>query len=396
MPDFSETQDLLAPEMFEASAEQETASAIIDRELQGTLRQKVIYGLDAMRALAIVLVLIDHYRLLDVIVHKRLPSGWLGVMIFFVLSGFLITSMLLKEFEKTGSISFRDFYRRRAFRIFPTFYACLIVTVVIDLLTHQLRWKSALVSAVYMMDYGRGFTTNANIDLLTLGISWSLAIEEKFYLLWPLLLLFLLRKRSNVARTLAWIILGQWLYRAILYLAFPVSFNYFYNTFDMRVDALLMGCLLAILLSQERTRARLSVFLRSPWMALIPVLVLAVSIGIPVDNRLVAVVLWMAQPLIIAVLMLQTVYWGQRSWRFCRASIVGFMARISYALYLYHSVGGKIVWVMHFHHLGYSSALIALALSVISYYCLERPMMRLRDRRSRYQPKPSPAGVATS
>ena len=51
----------------------------------------MIYGLDAMRALAIVLVLIDHYRLLDVIVHKRLPSGWLGVMIFFVLSGFLIT-----------------------------------------------------------------------------------------------------------------------------------------------------------------------------------------------------------------------------------------------------------------------------------------------------------------
>lgn len=91
MQDVSETQDLLAPETFEASAAQETASALIDRELQDRLRQKVIYGLDAMRALAIVLVLIDHYRLLDVIVHKRLPSGWLGVMIFFVLSGFLIT-----------------------------------------------------------------------------------------------------------------------------------------------------------------------------------------------------------------------------------------------------------------------------------------------------------------
>jgi peptidoglycan/LPS O-acetylase OafA/YrhL len=102
----------------------------------------------------------------------------------------------------------------------------------------------------------------------------------------------------------------------------------------------------------------------------------------------------MAQPLIIAVLMLQTVYWGQTSWRFCRAWIVGFIARISYALYLYHSVGGQVAWVIHFRHLGYSSALIALGLSVISYYGLERPMMRLRDRKSRYQPKPSPAGVA--
>ena len=128
----------------------------IDQELGQVLNTKVISGLDALRALAVTLVLIDHFRLVDHIFGVRRELGSLGVMIFFVLSGFLITSMLLKEHRRTGDISLTNFYRRRAYRIFPTFYCCWVLTTVVECLAHQFYWKTAVVSFFYFMDYGRG------------------------------------------------------------------------------------------------------------------------------------------------------------------------------------------------------------------------------------------------
>lgn len=320
----------------------------------------------------------------------------MGVMIFFVLSGFLITSMLLKEYRKTGSISLGNFYRRRAFRIFPTFYVCWILTAAIDLLTHSFFWRSSIVSFFYLMDYGRGLASNASIDLLNMGISWSLAIEEKFYLLWPLLLLVLLRKRTNAVRALTFIIAGQWIYRAILYLGFRIPWNYFYNTFDMRADALLVGCLLALLLAQEKTRAFFTVLLRRQWLVVVPAVALVLIVALPVDDRFPALLLWMAQPLIIAIFMVQLIYWGAKSWTFTSAWIVRFIARISYALYLYHPLGGKIAYVLHIPHLGFSAAALAVVLSVLSYYCVERPFMKMRDSKTEPVPAPAPVSLTAS
>jgi peptidoglycan/LPS O-acetylase OafA/YrhL len=379
------------------AAIQEIAAPLpVDQQLRNILAGKVISGLDAVRALAISLVLIDHFRLFDVLLHRRLPTGSMGVMIFFVLSGFLITSMLLKEYRKTGSISLGDFYRRRAFRIFPTFYVCWILTATIDLLARTFYWRSSIVSFFYLMDYGRGLSSNSSIDLLNMGISWSLAIEEKFYLLWPLLLLTLLRKRTTAVRALSLIIAGQWIYRAILYLGLHVSWNYFYNTFDMRVDALLIGCLLAMLLAEEKTRVLFTVFLRRQWLAAIPALALVVIVLVPVDARFPALLLWMAQPLIIAIFMVQFIYWGAKSWTFSSAWIVRFVAHISYALYLYHPLGGKIAYVLHIPHLGASAAVLAITLSVLSYYCIERPFMKMRDNKTRPAPAPAPASLTAS
>ena len=150
-----------------------------------------------------------------------------------------------------GSHFPEEFYRRRAFRIFPAFYCCWIVATVVDLAFHEFYWKGALTSFFYMMDYGRAFHTG-ELAYLHMWISWSLAIEEKFYLLWPLLLIFLLRKRSTMVRTMVLIILGLWTYRAVLYLGLGVRWDYVYSAFDMRADALLAGCLLAILVGTAR------------------------------------------------------------------------------------------------------------------------------------------------
>jgi peptidoglycan/LPS O-acetylase OafA/YrhL len=378
-------------------AKAQPSPVIIQQELGTVLKSKVISGLDAFRAMAITLVLIDHFDLLDRIWPVHLYTGSLGVMLFFVLSGFLITSMLLREHRKTGSISLRNFYRRRAYRIFPTFYTCWILTTVVESLAHRYRWKTSVVSFFYMMDYGRALYPVSARPYLHLWISWSLAIEEKFYLLWPLLLLLLLRKRTTLIRTMCLIILGLWIYRAILFLGFHVGWEYLYSAFEMRVDSLLVGCLCAILVEQEKTRGLFSRLLRWQWLAAIPAAALALIIIFPARNQAVMLLLWSIQPLIIAVWLVQFTYWGAKSWTICSNVVVRFIAHISYALYLYHPLASQIVYQLHIPHLGWSAFALMMVMSTASYYFIEKPFMRMRDKKKNAQPSPpAPAALAAS
>jgi peptidoglycan/LPS O-acetylase OafA/YrhL len=367
--------------MANTPVQMESALRVIDHELTGILHAKVISGLDALRALAVALVLADHYLIMDHLFGTHPNLGWLGVMIFFVLSGFLITSILLREHQATGSISLREFYRRRAFRIFPAFYCCWILTTVVALTFHEFYWRGALTSFFYMMDYGRAFHAG-ELPYLHMWISWSLAIEEKFYLLWPLLLILLLRKRSTMLRTMALIILGLWTYRAILYLGLGARWNYVYCAFDMRADALLAGCLLAVMVGNSETRLLCCRLLQRQWLSALPPLALACIVLFPPGNRALFLFLWSLQPLIIAAMLLQTAYWGARSWAFCRSRIVRVVALLSYSLYLYHPLGSQIAYFLHLRHNGLVSALLVPVMAVASYSLVEKPFMRMRDRYS--------------
>ena len=353
----------------------------IDQELRRVLDTKVIAGLDALRALAVSLVLIDHFLLADHLVGEHPKTGSLGVMIFFVLSGFLITGGLLKEHRRTGSLSLRNFYRRRAYRIFPTFYCCWILTTAVDLLAHQMQWKTAAVSFFYLMDYGRALAPENVQPWMHMWISWSLAVEEKFYLLWPLLLLVLV-KRPSPRRILASIILGQWLYRAILSLVFHVSSSYVYCAFDMRVDALLIGCLLAMLVADDGSRRVCCHVLRWQGLSfLAPCALMWVALA-PPANPAAGLLVWSVQPVMVAILLLQFVYWGAQSWSVCGSQPVRLVAQLSYALYLYHPLAGKIVKLLGLHHLGIYAAALMMGMAIASYYLVEVPFMRMRDRPS--------------
>lgn len=354
----------------------------INLELGNILTAKVIGGLDALRALAVVLVLIDHFLVADHLLGGHRKTGSLGVMIFFVLSGFLITAMLLKEYRKTGGISLTNFYRRRAYRIFPTFYCCWILTTIVDLLAHQFVAKHAALSFFYLMDYGRAFAPESVQPYMHLWISWSLAVEEKFYLVWPLVLIFLL-KRPTLIRAVSALILGQWTYRAILSLGSFVSPSYVYHTFDMRADTLLVGCLVAILVENEKTRLLCCGVLRRQWFSLLPPLALALLVMFPPGNPAVSLLAWSLEPVIIAVMLLQAMYWGAKSWTICGSAPVRLTAHLSYALYLYHPLAGKIVKLLDMRHLGYNAFLLTLVMAAASYYLVERPFMRMRDRRQR-------------
>jgi peptidoglycan/LPS O-acetylase OafA/YrhL len=114
------------------------------------------------------------------------------------------------------------------------------------------------------------------------------------------------------------------------------------------------------------------------------------------NYRVLYLVAWSLQPLVVAVMLLQVVYWGAKSWAVCRTAVVRFIAQISYALYLYHQLAGKIVYVFRIPHLGLSTIALTLLMSTASYYFVERPFMRMRDRQTQPIKNRTGSGALTS
>jgi len=198
-------------------------------------------SLDGVRALAVLLVMAGHLNLVY--------AGGLGVDIFFVLSGYLITAILVSEFSATGRISLKKFYLRRALRILPAVILLLVVLNAIVAITQPreqaetFRWDS-LGALFYVANWLRAFGR----DLGIVGHLWSLSIEEQFYFFWPITLAFLLSRRLSVNQLLIIIGIGVVLVNAdriYLYHGFE-SFSRIYNGLDTRADALLVGCALGL------------------------------------------------------------------------------------------------------------------------------------------------------
>ena len=116
-------------------------------------------------------------------------------------------------------------------------------------------------------------------------------------------------------------------------------------------------------------------------------MILAFLIMQPSANNVVHVAAWTLEPPVIAVMLLQVSYWGAKTWTICRLAVIRFVAHISYALYLYHGLAGEIVYVLHVPHLGFGTAALTLLMSTSSYYFVERPFMRMRDRRTKQTAK---------
>lgn len=376
--------------------------------LQSNLKLKTIPGLDAVRAVAISLVFLFHFG--------GLPSaaGELGVTMFFVLSGFLISRILLGEYGKTGTISLRAFYRNRAFRILPTFYACwLLETLALALHRVHVRWWEAWTSFFFLTDYARALAGPETIQ--NMSIAWSLAIEEQFYLLWPAVLLWLLVSRHNASRIVTGFILCVWIYRAVLAVALSVPYGYIYNAFDTRIDALMIGSLLALLSWESEDNPMLAFVTRSPWLGALPLAGLAATFAFdPVLKRQPwsSMASFTIQPVLIGVLLIQAVCYGGAQWRVLANPVLRFIAKISYALYLYHALvlgegeritisgGGRFLGFRFLDANGHPRLLLlaipAVLLPVASYYGLERLFLRLRDRKTKKAVEPSEPAVLSA
>ncbi len=203
-------------------------------------RSQRIPTLDGWRGVAILLVLADHLQF--GLFHRReyISTGGHGVAIFFVLSGYLITSKLRDEFQQRGSIDLKSFYIRRFFRLMPAAWTYLLLMGIVSFHSVVALRRDAIAACVF---FYRNFTNPGPGSFLT-GHFWSLSIEEQFYLFWPSMLLLLgLRRARWFAITAAMAVAAWRLHHwSTLATLTPAA------TFDtqFRADALFVGCAAAL------------------------------------------------------------------------------------------------------------------------------------------------------
>jgi peptidoglycan/LPS O-acetylase OafA/YrhL len=203
-------------------------------------------ALDGVRALAVLAVFALH-------ANTRVRGGWIGVDIFFVLSGFLITALLLDEHTTTGRISLGAFYARRANRLLPALIAALAATGVIYAMRPGLDqgvgfgW-SALAAMFYCANL-------VFVDLGILGHTWSLSLEEQFYAIWPLALFIGLRRKWPTRRLVGVALVGATAMAVVRALLWFESRDA--SGLNWRADGLLLGCALALLWRTELGRSSL-------------------------------------------------------------------------------------------------------------------------------------------
>jgi peptidoglycan/LPS O-acetylase OafA/YrhL len=223
-----------------------------------------IPSLDGLRTISIALVVISH------VFHSfgktdTLFLGNLGVRVFFVISGFLITGLLLKEEDKNGKINLLKFYFRRTFRIFPPFYFYLSVMFLLTLLNvFEIPLKSFLYSSFYISNYFDPVHWN-------LTHTWSLSVEEQFYLLFPGLLFIFGRKISE--KVLLAVVLLTPFIRYADYIIFENG-RWMNMGFHQTMDALAIGCLLAMFYKKLHANNFYLKLLNSKLVILLPILIL--------------------------------------------------------------------------------------------------------------------------
>ena len=331
-----------------------------------------IPGLDGLRAISIGLV---------VLVHAALSPGFppalsgldtlrsLGVRIFFVISGFLITTLLLREWRDTGRVSLPRFYLRRSLRILPAFYAYVAIVVVLA--------AAGLVSLrpgdiAHALTYTMNYHYPAAWEVFHF---WSLSVEEQFYVLWPPLLVWLGPARAF--RCAAIVVVVTPLIRIVQWYAWPLQRDGSGGQFQLVADALAVGCLLAGAynwLGAQRWYLRL---LTSRWFVLVPIVVL-------VTNEL----HWRPRTYLVAQTLTHVAIalCVDRCVRIRRGGIdrvlhaapLRFVGAISYSLYLWQQpfLSPNTTLLAAFPgNLG-----LAVACAVACHYVVERPLLRVKDR----------------
>jgi peptidoglycan/LPS O-acetylase OafA/YrhL len=336
-----------------------------------------IPALDGFRALSVLTVILFHLEIGQL--------GPYGVMGFFVLSGFLITWLLLQEHAATGGVSLRGFYLRRTFRIFPAFYVFWAIYVTLDVLyLKRSEWRQYFSVLFYLGNYYKAIVNPAH---LAIQHNWSLAIEEQFYLLWPWVFRRFQNNLHRLSLLLAGIIVFVWVYRFVLYFGFGAGERWLYYAFDARADHLAIGCLLAILLHRRKFVGGFAVLCghaASPAITLAALAAVLWWVG-PFNTGLAMTWGYAVIPVLLGILMVQWIAWsGCWPWKLLEWPPMRFIGKISYSLYLYHWL---VCWVVLFrmppmHPLARIAIALpgSIAVASMSYYFVELPFLRLKER----------------
>lgn len=206
-------------------------------------------AIDGVRTFAVLAVFLYHSA------SGLMPGGWSGVDTFFAISGFVITLLLVKERRATGRISLGEFYVKRLARLWPALLIICALVATVSVTLPASGWGgqtgNAVQASTYVMNIFRSGLVGRDTAGGALGHTWTLAVEEQFYLVWPILLIVMLRYLSLRATTVVTTLLALVaVAERLIMVAAGVGLNRLYNGPDTRADQLLVGCALALVFTQ--------------------------------------------------------------------------------------------------------------------------------------------------
>jgi peptidoglycan/LPS O-acetylase OafA/YrhL len=353
---------------------------------------KKITELTGLRCLAVMMVVIGHAQQTTqggysgwLSPLKLFANGYQGVLIFFVLSGFLITNILKSEYLLSGKINYAQFYYRRALRIWPASYTVIIAIVLLSAIGFiNVAWQQSVFAALHLWNYSgplglKEIHASHPDGVWYFGHFWSLALEEQFYWVWPPLLIFLLRYKNN--RILPALIISIPIVRMATYVLFPGLRDYLGMMLHTSVDAMLIGCYAA--LKQEKIKSIMDSSKYTSTICTISIFILLFAIP-PIANNYGGY--WNAtygrtiEAVLASILMLSLInikdFWLSK---ILRTRIFIFIGTISFSLYLWQQIflGINSPFAFKFPF----NIIQAIAVASLSYWLIEMPFLRIKDKR---------------
>ena len=355
------------------------------------MAQDRIPSLDGLRAISIAFVFFGHLAgtrgfPVPAAAGNAVNIAELGVHVFFVISGYLITRLLLQETARHGRIDLGNFYLRRTLRIFPPYYTLLAALLVADLLG---------AVALHRHDILRAMTYTTNYDegrSWYVGHTWSLSVEEQFYLLWPAVVLLARPRRAVLAA--AAVVLAVPIIRVGSWELLRWSGDGIGARFETVADAIAIGCVLAGVRSRLHATPGYRRLLSSPFFVLVPLVTIAAN-----ATGQHPLVYFGAAFTIVNIGVALCIDWcvtfaDGRVGRLLNARPLVFVGWLSYSLYLWQQpflnrAGTSIVTTFPLN------LVLAITAALASYYAVERPSLRLR-RRIEAQTTRKPSRIATA
>ncbi len=333
-------------------------------------------SLDGLRGISIALVLLGHLGGTQAFPQLGLERvlgnyAFLGVQVFFVISGFLITSLLCRELQSTGAVSLRHFYLRRALRILPAYMAYLIVLFGFVQAGYMVLKPADWVTALtFTVNYFPGASWGV-------GHLWSLAVEEQFYLLWPAIFVVMGGAKNKLRNVLLGVILLAPLVRAAMRLTFDAESDFRdLEVFPAIADALGFGCLLALIRNDLVLVPAYRMLMRSAVVVLLVVLIVLIN---RFSGYGLVDLLFSSFKLTMIMILVDAAVSRESGWlhTVLNAPALVALGRVSFSLYLFQQL---------FLNRGSTEPLaafplnlvLALTAAIIAYHAVERPFMRLR------------------
>lgn len=331
-----------------------------------------ISSLDGLRAIAVFMVMLLH-------AHFQLgKGGGLGVDLFFALSGFLITTLLLEEYRKYNSISLSSFYIRRTFRLFPALYFMLFVVLIYAIIfsvgaSKNIIYRELFASSIYMNNISYMWDCKAMI----LGHTWSLGVEEQFYFIWPLFMLLMIRFFSSNKLLIALLILTPLIWVIKLTDYFPILWGLIH-------ESLFIGCIFALLRWTGKLPKKIpNLIVWGTFLLLVIIGVSPISVfETLIKNNLRFIGGFFSMIVIVGLVESPDSLLG----KLLSNRVLVFLGKISYALYLWHvPVFRWFLW--HSTLPSYMNFVlkfvVTLIISIISLELIEKNSMKLGRRLSK-------------